>query len=64
MNNRIVQRAITFVRSAHTQGSVPSTTRIYNTPARADVMAHWKPQTPDGPIHDGWALSVGIEFIR
>lgn len=31
--------------------------RIYNTKINV-IEGGWKPQTPTGPVHDGWALKV------
>lgn len=53
-----IARTLTKIRRSY---STPTTnTRIYNTPVHTEVVKNWKPQTPGGPVHDGWALKVFI----
>jgi len=58
----MLRSAMQSIRQAHSGSSQvaplkQAATRIYNTPAKEEVMKNWKPQVPGGPIHDGWALS-------
>lgn len=60
MSRKFALRGLTSIRRAHT-APVP-TSKIYNAPIHNEVMKNWKPQTPAGPCHDGWALKVFIQL--
>lgn len=56
MNKQLALNFFATVRRSYS--TLPSNTRIYNAPIHKEVMENWKPQTPDGPVYDGWALKV------